>query len=358
MSPFAKPDHPNLFADSEEFDEGRLLDVHGAWGQQRLRNALALEVLSQISTRADEPFLFKGGTLLQSRLRWPPRRASIDVDLETHDSSAITRAIQQFVDDFSASGLQLTQGKSPLQGNTLGVFFPLAQGGVGYSLRIDVLEYSNWPQGLAEWKLPAPWKSGPIVLGPDENTQAAQKLLMCSEYPYGRNLGVDHGRKSRIKDLFDLLCLAPIDLDSNAITAAAHEDIVRKRDYLSGTFKLEAVIADAQLQLRLLVANRAAGTGLVRSLWRAYSQVRSTIEGKFSELDLRRVAGCAHDALSGILAEDLNWQDSWRPQVQLEPRKAWMDNGALSTHPEIAKNLDGLVGLREAWALHSGPRIE
>lgn len=79
MNLFAQPDHELLVGPPELLDLEHLNAEHGAWGGQFLRNALALEILAQLTPRVPG-LVVKGGTLLQSRLQWPPRPARRDLD--------------------------------------------------------------------------------------------------------------------------------------------------------------------------------------------------------------------------------------------------------------------------------------
>jgi predicted nucleotidyltransferase component of viral defense system len=92
MNLFAAKDHENLLAPAETFDEDALRQAHGTWGGQLLRNCLALEVLAQLRGRTED-LLFKGGTLLQSRLAWPPLRASVDIDVDASDAANLPNSL-------------------------------------------------------------------------------------------------------------------------------------------------------------------------------------------------------------------------------------------------------------------------
>jgi hypothetical protein len=348
MNLFAESDRGKLVAPPSLFDREYLREEHGDWGHQLLRAATAMEMLTQITDR-DLTVLLKGGTLLQHSLEWPPYRASIDLDLEVTDASALEAVLRQIEDSFVDSEVHVSIQDIPLSGFTGRVGFPRSSG-PDWSLRIDALENDRWPSGSSSWQaIPAPWEDATSPQVAPVETRAAQKLLLSADPPYGRDLGDHHGRQNFVKDLFDLQCLGEKDLRNQQVLEAACEDVERKSDYLSEQFHLEDLLDQGTESLRQLAHPPADDDSLRGSLWRAYGRVRSGIRVSFTRASLRTSAGCAHHALEGIRHEELDWQDTWRPATDRSPRSAWEER-PIQPVIEVEDGYGVTAGILEAWA--------
>lgn len=347
MNLFAESDRGQLVAPPALFDREILREEHGDWGHQLLRAATAMEMLTQITDR-NLTVLLKGGTLLQHSLAWPPYRASIDLDLEVTDTSALEAILRQIEESFADSEIHVSIQDIPL-GFTGRVGFPRSSG-PDWSLRIDALENDQWPSGTLLWKdIPAPWEDANKPQVAPVEARAAQKLLLSADPPYGRDLDDHHGRQNFIKDLFDLQCLGEEPLEEQRLLEAAHEDIERKSDYLGEQFHLEDLLDQGIESLRQLAHPPINDESLRGSLWRAYGRVSSGIRIPFTRASLRTSAGCAHHALEGIRYEELDWQDTWRPATDQSPRSAWEDR-PIQPVIEVDDEYGITAGVLEAWA--------
>lgn len=346
MNLFHPDDHDRLVADPDLFDADRLQDTYGAWGGQFLRNALALEVLAQLTPRVPG-LVVKGGTLLQSRLQWPPRRASVDLDLETRDPAALQAALTDVVRGFDATAPRLTFEQSIVPGFLAHISFGDEPPTV---LRVDALAFSDPPAGSKPWPLPEPWKRATPPLAAPLETQAAQKLLLAAPLPYGRDTGQHLGRQNLVKDLYDLRCLADEDLDGARIVVGAAEDVERKSNYLDRDFELDGIAAGAQQTLRVLADAPVNDRSTRGSLWRARTRVQGGIRDAFPADGFRIATGCAHHSLHCILEGELDWQDAWLPATKRVPRRAWSDAKAIETVVEADDDFGAGRGVREAWA--------
>ena len=186
-----------------------------------------MEMLAQITNR-DLTVLLKGGTLLQHSLEWPPYRASVDLDLEVTDASALEAVLHQIGDSFADSEVHVSIQDIPLPGFTGRVGFPRSSG-PDWSLRIDALENGRWPAGKSPWQaILAPWEDANRPQVAPVEARAVQKLLLSADPPYGRDLGNHHGRQNFVKDLFDLQCLGQRALQNQQVREAAREEVERK----------------------------------------------------------------------------------------------------------------------------------
>lgn len=351
MNLFAESDHRKLVAPPSLFDREILREEHGDWGHQLLRAATAMEMLTQITDR-NLTVLLKGGTLLQHSLEWPPYRASVDLDLEVTDASALEAVLRQIEDSFADSGVHVSIQDTPLSGFTGRVGFPRSSG-PDWSLRIDALENDRWPSGASPWQaIPAPWEDATSPQVASVEARAAQKLLLSADPPYGRDVDDHHGRQNFVKDLFDLHCLGEKQLQDQGVLEAAREDVERKSDYLDEQFHLEDLLNEGTDSLRQLAHPPVDDDSLRGSIWRAYDRVKSGIRVSFTRASLRTSAGCAHHALEGIRRDELDWQDTWRPATERSPRSAWEER---EIQPVIGVEDDyGVtVGVLEAWAQFS-----
>ena len=346
MNLFHPDDHERLVADASLFDADQLEATYGPWGRQLLRNALALEVLAHLTPRVPG-LLLKGGTLLQSRLQWPPRRASVDLDLETGDADGLRSALVDALEPFSATRPRLEFEDAMVPGFLAYLRFGDEPPTV---LRVDALAFPHPPSGASPWRLPEPWKDATPPLAAPLETQAAQKLLLAAPLPYGRDIQQHLGRQNLVKDLYDLRCLADQDLDARRIIAAAAEDIDRKSAYLGQAFDLEAVAAGAQETLLMLAQAPVKDASTRGALWRARPKVQSGIRTGFPADEFRIAAGCAHHSLHGILEGELDWQDAWRPATKRVPRAAWQDAKEIPTIVQADDDFGTGRGVREAWA--------
>lgn len=354
MNLFAEADRGQLVGHPSLFDRKALMDEHDDWGHQLLRAATAMEVLAQITER-DLTVLLKGGTLLQHSLAWPPYRASVDLDLEVRDTTALESVLHRFEDSFADSDVRVKIRDAPLPGLTGDVAFPRAVG-PDWTLRIDALENDVWPSGASPWKeIPTPWEDANRPQVAPVETRVAQKLLLSADHPYGRDLDGHHGRQNFIKDIFDLRCLGELPLQSGRVLEAAREDVERKSGYLRDEFQLGTLIEEAIESLRLLAHPPIDDDSRRGSLWRAYDRVRSAIRIPFTQADLRASAGCAHHALEGVRRNELNWQDAWRPAVDGAPRNAWEER-EIRPVLEVEDDFGATTGPLEAWAKFTEPR--
>lgn len=174
--------------------------------------------------------------------------------------------------------------------------------------------------------------------------------MLFSDFPYGRNLDVDRGRKSMAKDLFDVVSLSQSPLDSREIIEAAHEDVTRKTAYMGAGFELDKLVESARARLRFFAPAREGSADLIRRMWQDASKVRGAIHGNFQDIDIRIAAGCCHHALGGILGGSLDWEDTWLPYQKRTTRHAWVGIEPIQCHEEVDGSLEGIMGLREAWA--------
>jgi len=351
MNLFAESDRQKLVASPSLFDRESLQEEHGDWGHQLLRAATAMEMLAQITDR-NLTVLLKGGTLLQHSLEWPPYRASVDLDLEVTDASALEAVLHQIEDSFADSGVHVSIQDIPLPGFTGRVGFPRSSG-PDWSLRIDALENDRWPSGASSWQeIPAPWEDATSPQVAPVEARAAQKLLLSADPPYGRDLDDHHGRQNFVKDLFDLHCLGGKPLQSQRVLEAAYDDVERKSDYLDEQFHLENLLDEGTESLRQLAHPPVDDDSLRGSIWRAYGRVKSGIRVSFTQASLRTSAGCAHHALEGIRRDELNWQDTWRPATDRAPRSAWEER-PIQPVTEVEDDYGVTAGVLEAWAQFS-----
>lgn len=352
-SPFHPDDADRLIAEPTQFDLDALEDGHGSWGSQLLRNVTALEMTFQLTERMDSPVVLKGGTLLQSRLHWPPLRASIDLDIEVTDASEVERIMHEVARGLGASGIGIAGSpRDPLPGRVLKLTFP----GVGLpesrTLRIDILETPDAGEGHAPWmEAPDPWKRAKPPLVPSLEAQAAQKLLMLAPAPFGRDLTHHRGRGNRIKDLFDLACLGRVPLDSEAILRAASDEVVRKSRYMGREYALPSLIEEGSGSLLALAGPAGFGPDSRLALWRAHAKVRPTIREPFLDAQLRMSAGCSYCALHHIRNGTLDWLDAWRPYSDRAPRKRWVAGRTMETVVAVEDGFGPERGVMEAWAL-------
>lgn len=348
MNLFAESDRQSLVAPPSLFDREILREEHGDWGHQLLRAATAMEMLAQITDR-DLTVLLKGGTLLQHSLEWPPYRASVDLDLEVADASALEAVLRQIEDSFVDSEVHVSIQDIPLPGFTGRVGFPRSSG-PDWSLRIDALENDRWPSGASPWQaIPAPWEDANSPQVAPVEARVAQKLLLSADPPYGRDLDGHHGRQNFVKDLFDLHCLGDKHLKEQRVLEAAREDVERKSDYLDEQFHLEYLLEEGTESLRQLAHPPVDDDSLRGSIWRAYDRVKGGIHISFTRASLRTSAGCAHHALEGIRRNELDWQDTWRPATDRSPRTAWEER-SIQPVIEVKDDYGVTVGVLEAWA--------
>jgi hypothetical protein len=353
MNLFAESDRGKLVAPPSLFDREALREEHGDWGHQLLRAATAMEILAQITDR-DLTVLLKGGTLLQHSLEWPPYRASIDLDLEVTDASALEAVLRQIEDAFTDSDVHVSIQDTPLSGFTGRVGFPRSSG-PDWSLRIDALENDRWPAGTSSWEaIPAPWADATRPQVAPVETRASQKLLLSADPPYGRDLADHHGRQNFVKDLFDLYCLGEKPLESERILDAAHDDVERKSDYLDEQFRLEDLLDEGTESLRQVAHPPVDDDSLRGSIWRGYDRVKSGIRVSFTRASLRISAGCAHYALEGMRRDELDWQDTWRPATDRSPRSAW-EGRPIQPVIEVEDDYGVTAGILEAWAQFREP---
>jgi hypothetical protein len=351
MNLFAEADRGKLVAPPSLFDREALREEHGDWGHQLLRAATAMEILAQITDR-EFTVLLKGGTLLQHSLEWPPYRASVDLDLEVTDTSALEAVLRQIEDSFAASDVHVSIRDIPLPGFTGHVGFPRSSG-PDWSLRIDALENDRWPSGASPWQaIPAPWEDANSPQVAPVEVRAAQKLLLSADPPYGRDLDDHLGRQNFVKDLFDLHCLGEKPLQGQQVLEAAREDVERKSDYLDDQFHLEDLLDGGTESLRQLAHPPVDDDSLRGSLWRAYDRVKSGIRVSFTRASLRTSAGCAHHALDGIRRDELDWQDTWRPATDRSPRSGWEER-PIQPVVEVEDDYGVAAGVLEAWAQSS-----
>lgn len=347
---FHAADHAQLFAAPHLFDFASLEAEYEAWGRHLYRTSLALEMLAQLLRQRPKTG-FRGGTLLQTRIRWPPLRASVDIDVVTDDAKDLYEALQIVVGLFPNSGITVSKRKSNVLGFKANVRFSHAPG-AGYALRVDALETPRRPKYSETWTLPDPWANAPKVSVPTLETQAAQKLLLMSPAPFGRHVSgsdADRGRKSRIKDLFDLRCLARLQLNSGRIVEAAFDEVALKNEYLGREFQLPDLIEAGQKAALTLAPARPDAPQPAASYWRAHGQIRPTIQEPFPELDLRITAGCVHNALEG-LDGSLDWDDSWKPLTTGTARRGRPAGAPYSPVPGGPGELRGGVAVQEAWS--------
>lgn len=351
---FHVQDDERLVADPEMFDLDHLEKEYGSWGSQFLRNSIALEIMYQLIRRSDEPIVLKGGTLLQSRLQWPPVRASIDLDLETYDLPGLQNSVREVISDFQSSKIHVVEMNE--DGPTPGAVIKLSFPGFGLPepriLRIDALETQDAGDGKRPWiDHPPPWKTETQPLVPTLEEQATQKLLMHGDPPFGRDLGNHRGRQNRIKDLFDLACLGQQDLDSPAIMKAADEEVARKSAYMARHHDLLDLLGTGMDTLTDLAGPKGIGTEHRKALWRAYLKVRPTIRTDFLESHLRMSAGCTFCSLHHIENKTLDWIDAWTPYRTRGPRKKWHGKAVNETVLEVEDGFGPEKGVLEAWGV-------
>ncbi len=353
MPLFAPQDEATLIADPGTFREPPDGEYE-RYTREVLRNALALELLFQLREQGTQ-VLTKGGTPLQARLAWPPTRASIDLDIETTDVDDLRHTVNVVLDQWKNSGIRVRTVASTEFGERLDIEYGGMYG--ERRLRLDVAGCDTWPDDATPWREPPrPWaRATPPLVQPLE-TQAAQKLLLAADPPYGRDTQAsDWGRKSRIKDVFDLACLASAPLDADEIRAAARRDHDRKDTLMEGEGvpHFDVLREQGMHAMRRLAYARDAREDTA-SLWRAFSQVRPTIRQPVTETEIRIAAGCAHHLLAVLGDAGHEWSDAWRPYTKRAPRRAWAETAQIETWVEIP---DGAVvrGVQEAWARPSRP---
>lgn len=348
MNLFAEEDRPKLVGPPILFEREALREEHGDWGHQLLRAAVALEMLTQITLR-NQRVLLKGGTLLQNSLEWPPYRASVDLDLEVEDSQELRSVLTQIEDAFTHSEIRLTVREIPIPGFSAHVQFPRASG-PDWDLRVDALENDRWPSGATPWQeIPSPWDEGALPMAAPTETRAAQKLLLASEPPYGRNLEDHLGRQNFVKDLFDLYCLGEESIEEQRVLEAAREDVERKSGYLDEGFQLDTLLEDAIDTYRHLAHPPVDDESLRGSLWRAYGRVQGGIRVPYTRAELRASAGCAHHAIESLQRGGLDWEDTWRPALSDEPRSSW-EGKSIEPVVDVSDGFGPTKGPLEAWA--------
>lgn len=349
-APFHPHDAENLIAPYDVFEEDwPALDAGSSvtWNNA-VRNCLALELAHQLAT--DIPGLvLKGGTVLQSRLEWPPMRASIDIDLEWTDADEVLGALGSTLDRWGHTGVVMDPPTELPFSVVTYVRFPVDDDEV--PVRVDISPPGSSTELSEPWSdPPAPWKGGPVLQVPTLETQAAQKLFLAAPPDFGRDLDDHRGRQNLCKDLFDLHCLGALDLDSLAVQKAATVEIRTKADLLGGAWDLDRVHRGALKRLELFAHPRTDGPAETESLWRAYLRVRPFLRAPFADGDLRIAAGCAHHAVATIVSDGLDWTDSWMPRRTRGPRKAWQGVDNIETVVDVADGFGEARGLKEAWA--------
>jgi hypothetical protein len=342
---FAAADRKNLIAPPETFEAATYGGT--AYARNVVRTALALEFTAQLA-QLDTPFNYRGGTPLQAGLGWPPPRASNDNDYDTTDAPALLTAVEKVAATFAASGATIRTVATKMPGFKRDVSFPRVNPPL--VLRVDAIPLRAFPTAHGPLTLPKPWKGVSIPNATTYPAHAASKLLLSAAPPFGRTVDPPQaygGRKSRIKDLFDLSCLGHLDLAGAEVTASVADEMARKNQYLGRAYKQGTVVNQAMAGLRFFAAPRPKNEEEGAPQWRAYSQIRQTIRDPFTEADLRIAAGCAHFALHSLAKTSLNWKDAWRPFVDRRPRKT--GSGALPAGIAFSPTDQAIAGLVEAW---------
>ncbi|MGQ0534961.1 MAG: nucleotidyl transferase AbiEii/AbiGii toxin family protein [Methanobacteriota archaeon] len=308
-----------------------------------------MEIAHQLARRIPG-LVLKGGTSLQSRISWPPQRASVDVDLEWRNPAAVMRALQETVGQWRESMVTVDP---PVQVPFAVVSYIRFPGNRGQELvvRVDVSEPGSSMEHSEPWRdAPAPWRGAADLRVPTLEAQAAQKLLLAAPPHFGRDLANHHGRQNLCKDLFDLHALGALDLDNDAIQKAAGTEVRMKGKLLQGRPDQERIVNGARETWMCFAHPRAGCPPECEALWRAYLRVRPTIRAPFADGDLRIAAGCAHHAVSTLFDDGFEWSDAWTPRRTKKPRKAWQGITPIEPVTPVSDEFSGARGLLEAWA--------
>jgi hypothetical protein len=347
MTFFAEADEDDLLARPETFIESTY--GGGAYARNAARTALALEVTAHLVERG-APIHFRGGTRLQAGLQWPPRRASLDNDYETMDAESVMGELRRFAKDFSASRIRLNRRPTKLPGFKMDLVFEATRPGT--TIRIDALEVPDLPATAVPWRMPTPWRRRVVPSAASPVDQAAAKLLLTAEPPFGRTIALpraDRGRKSRIKDLYDLSCLAELTLAGPELHQAIQREVTRKSAYLGRAYQMPRILDEAIKGARFFAAPRPRDTPRGAPMWRAYGQVRQTIRDAFTEIDLRIASGCTHHALHQARQGAMDWADAWRPFRDRTAERRKSSAHRLTDGLDFGPADRAIAGLQEAW---------
>lgn len=350
-SPFRGKDVSRLIAPSGVFEEEwvPLRDGRPVSWNHAARASLALEIAHQIAKRVPG-LVLKGGTSLQARISWPPQRASVDVDLEWRDPSAVIRALRQTADQWRESRVTVDPPTEVPFTVVSYVRFPM-NSDQELVVRVDVSKPGSSTEHSEPWRdSPRPWRGSADLRVPTMEAHAAQKLLLAAPPHFGRDLSNHHGRQNLCKDLFDLHALGALDLKNDAIQEAAGTEIKIKGKLLKGASGREKVVDGAEETWMRFAHPRAGCPPECEALWRAYLRMRSTIRAPFADGDLRIAAGCAHHAVSTLFADRFDWSDAWTPRRTKEPRGAWEGITPIEPVIRVSDEFAGARGLLEAWA--------
>lgn len=318
------------------------------------RAALAMEVAHQLAKRVPG-LVLKGGTPLQARLNWPPRRASVDVDVETKRVQDIVDAVEDLASSWSDAGVTMGPKHEDRFSHVTYLRAPFGDD-EELSVRVDISPPGSSTLFSEQWlDAPPPWRGSADIRVPTLEAQAAQKLLLAAPPDFGRDLRKHQGRQGLCKDLFDTYSLGALDLDSAKIRRAATKEIELKGGRIGWSEPLPRVIDGAKEALRRLAQGRADTAEADKELWRAFDRVNGTFLLEFTDAELRIAAGCSYFCISAISSSHFDWGDAWEPRRSGRARKAWSGGGVVRSALLDARGLEGPRGVLEAWADEGPP---